>query len=161
MLLLVAEVLDLLPLRHDIQAAHVAVRGKLLELRLLQLQVTLDHARAEVEVLHHDLAQVVIGQAVLGGAVGIDEHRKRLNDTNRVGNLNKAAACEAGRNKRLGSETTHVRRTAVHLARILTGESTATVRSPATIGIDDNLATREASISMRSSDDEGPDGLMW
>ena len=59
-LLLVREVLDELPGGLDVVAAHVAVGGQPLKLRLLQLEVALDAPGAEVEVALHDVAKRLV-----------------------------------------------------------------------------------------------------
>jgi hypothetical protein len=55
--------------------------------------------------------------------------------------------------------TRHVRRRAVYLCRVFTGESAAAVPGNAAISIDDNLAPGAAGIRDRTADDKAPGGV--
>jgi len=57
---LVLQRLHHLPRRHHILAAHVTVGSQPLVLRLLQVQVALDAAGAEVEIALHNLAELLV-----------------------------------------------------------------------------------------------------
>ena len=47
----------------------------------------------------------------------------------------------------------------VDLGKVLSGESSSTVSSPTTIGIDNDLATGQASITLGTTNDEAARGL--
>ena len=60
MLLLMGKILDLLPLRVKVGPAHMPIRRQLLELGLLEVQVSLNAARPEIEVANEDVAKVSV-----------------------------------------------------------------------------------------------------
>ena len=47
----------------------------------------------------------------------------------------------------------------VDLGEVLSGESTSTVGTPATVGVDDDLAASETGITLGTTDDEAAGGL--
>lgn len=98
-------------------AAEVAVRSRLLEDGLSQLQVAEQTARAEVEVVVDDLHKVLVGLAGAGlaGAVRVNVDGKRVRDTDRIGQLDQHAVAEAGVNEGLGDPAGCVRSGSVHL----------------------------------------------
>ena len=132
------EALNFFPLGHQIHAAHVSVGGELLELRLLELKIADDAARAEIEVALDDLAELIVG--LNAGAVGVDKHGEGLDDTDGVRDLHKSALGEAGGNQRLSGPASGVSSRAIDLGVVLAGESAATVGAPATVSVDDDLA---------------------
>merc|ERR1719421_192517 len=93
-------------------------------------------------------------QAARLRAVGLDEEGERLGDADRVGQLHERALREAALHNGLGHLPADVRRRAVDLGRVLAGERTATVRTPAAVGVDDDLAAREARVALRPADGE-------
>ena len=138
------EALDFLPLGHEVETTHVSVGGELLELRLLELKVADDAARAEIKVALDDLAQLIVGLDT--GAVRVDEHGEGLDDTDGVRDLDKGALGEAGGNQRLRGPASGVGGRAIDLGVVLARESATTVGTPAAVGVDDNLAAGQTLI---------------
>ena len=90
----------------------------------------------------------------LARAVGLDVHRNRLGHADRVGELDQRALREAGGDDVLGDVARHVSGRAVHLRGVLAGERAAAVRGAAAVGVDDDLAARQAGVALRPADDE-------
>ena len=112
---------------------------------LLQVKVDADHPRPEVKVLLHNLEDILVRDRA--GTVSVNKDRQGLRHTNGIGDLHNAAACKTTSNDALGSLPGNVCTTAVDLGRVLARESTTTVGSPATIGVDDYLATSESRLN--------------
>lgn len=95
----------------------MAVRSRLLEDGLSQLEVAQQAAGPEVEVVVDDRHKVLIGLAGagLGGAVGVDVDGKRVRDADRVRQLHQHAVAEAGVDEGLGYPAGRVRGGSVHL----------------------------------------------
>ena len=85
---------------------------------------------------------------------GIDEHRHRLGDADRVGELHHAALGQAGRDDVLRDVARHVAGRAIDLRGILARERAAAVRRRAAVGVDDDLAAGDAGVAVRAADDE-------
>ena len=123
-----------------------------------------DAARRQV----HHLAQrlLELGLVDLAGAVQVDIDRQRLGDADGVGELDRAAVGEAGRDDVLGEIARRIGGRAVDLGRVLAGEGAAAVRGRAAIGVDDDLAAGQAGVAVRAADDElagrvdVPDGVL-
>lgn len=111
-----------------------------------------DDTRAKVEVVADDLHELLVGP--LAGAVGVDEDGEGLSNTNGVRELDEAAASEAGVDQGLGDPAGSVGRRAIDLGEVLAREGTSTVGTPATVGIDDDLAAGQASVTLRATNDE-------
>ena len=135
----------------------MAVGCRLAVDRAQQVQV-LDHAeRSQVE----DLADRV-GDALLGkssGAEGIDVQADRACSSNRVSQLNLAALGDTRSHDVLGHPAGSVRRGAINLRRILSGERATAVAGHAAVGVDDDLATRQARICGRPAQHEATGGV--
>lgn len=135
-----------------------------------------DDTRSEIPVLADDLDKLLIGP--LASAISVDVNRQRFGDTNSVRELDKCTASETSSNKGLGykqgiSENFFLgtRRTkhtdpacgissrTIDLREILAREGTSTVGTPATIGIDNDLATSKTSITLRTANNETSGGL--
>ena len=122
-----------------------------------QVKLLDDDTRAQVEVVADDLDELIRG---LGrGAVGVDVDREGLRDTDGVGELDESTAGEAGGNKGLGDPAADVGGGSVDLGEVLARESTTTVGTPATVGIDDDLSAGETGITLGATDDEKTGGL--
>ncbi|DAZ98358.1 TPA: hypothetical protein N0F65_000677 [Lagenidium giganteum] len=148
------EVLDGLPGEVFIVAAEVAVRGGLAHDWALELQVTLEDTGAQVKVLLNDLHEVIVGEAVLHGAVRVNVDAKWVWHTNSVRKLHEGTRSEALGNDRLSDPTRGVSGRTVHLGGVLAREGTTTVGAPATIGVDDDLTASEAGITVWATNDE-------
>lgn len=111
-----------------------------------------DDTRPQVEVLADDLDKLVGG--LVRGAVGLNEDGKRLGDTNGVRKLDESTAGETGLEQGLGDPAGKVSGRAVDLGVVLAGESTTTVSTPATVGVDDDLTASQAGVTLGTTDDE-------
>ena len=136
----------------EVGVAEVAVLGGLAVDGLREAELLDDDTRAEVEVVADDLDELVRGLG--GGAVGLDEDGQRLSNTNGVRELDEGTAGEAGVDEGLGNPSGEVGSRAVDLAVVLSGESTTTVGSPSTVGVDDDLTAGETGVTLRTTDDE-------
>ena len=135
----------------------MAVLGGLSVDGLGQVKVLHDDTGTEIEVVADDLDQLVGG---LGrGAVALNEDGKGLSDTNGVGELDEGTAGKLGVDQRLGDPARNVGGRAVDLGVVLSGESTTTVGTPTTVGINDDLTASETGITLRTTDDEAAGGL--
>merc|ERR1719326_2001466 len=134
--------------------AKVAVCSGLLVLWLAECQGHGNGARAAVELDLEDVGDVIRSQLAAPGAVGLDEERQRLGNTDGGRELDQAALGEAALHNGLGHLTADVCGRAIHLGGVLAGEGTATVGTPAAVGVNDDLAASEAGITLRTADDE-------
>jgi len=149
------ELLGLLP--GVVGVAKVAVRGGLEVLGPLEVELTDDDTGAEIPVLEDDLDE--LGVVLLASAVGVDVDGEGLGNTDGVGKLDESAASEPSSNEGLGDPSGSVGSRAIDLGEILSRESSSTVGTPSTIGIDDDLATSQTGITLRSTDNEASRGL--
>merc|ERR1711939_1063824 len=117
--------------------AEVAVGGGLLVLWLTEDQGHGNGTWTAVELDLQDVSDVIGSQLAALGAVGLDEERQRLGHTDGVRELDQAALGKATLHNRLGHLTADVCGRAVHLGRVLAGEGTTTVGTPATVGVND------------------------
>src|SRR3954464_3398338 len=88
------------------------------------------------------------------GAMGIDQERHRVGDTDRIGDLDGAALRDAGGDHVLGKIAGGIGRRAIDLGGILSGEGAAAMGSIAAIGVDDDLAPSEPAIPSGAPDYE-------
>lgn len=118
------EGLGLLP-GEALVGTEVTVLGSLEVDGLGQVQLLDNDTGAHVEVVADDLDQLIRG--LVGGAVGLDEQRQGLSDTNGVRELNEGTAGEASSDQGLGDPAAQVSSRAIDLAEVLAGEGTTTV----------------------------------
>jgi hypothetical protein len=130
----------------------VAVLGGLAVDGVDEVELLDNDTGAHVEVGLDDLDE--LAGALVGGAVGLDEDGERLSDTNGVGELDEGTAGKLGVDERLGDPAGEVGSRAVDLAVVLAGEGTTTVSTPATVGVDDDLAASETGVTLRTTNDE-------
>lgn len=130
----------------------MAVLGSLAVDGLDEIELLDDDTGTHVEVLTDDGDELVRG--LVRGAVRLDEDRERLGNTNGVGELNEGSASEASVDEGLGDPTGEVGSGAIDLGVVLSRESTTTVGTPSTVGVNDNLAASETSVTLRTTDDE-------
>ena len=120
-------------------------------------------ARREIHDLHQRAFE--LGFVDVARAVQVDIDRQRLGDADRIGKLKGAAIAQSRGDDVLGEIARGVGRRAVDLGRILAREGAAAVRRRAAVGVDDDLASREAAIAVGPADIElarridVPDGL--
>ncbi len=89
-----------------------------------------------------------------GGTLGIHEKSAGLSYPNGIRHLHQYFVAQAGRYHVLGNVTRGVGRRAVYLGRIFTRESPAPVRTLTAVGIHDDLAARQAGITVWTTDHE-------
>src|SRR5687768_13075 len=68
-----------------------------------------------------------------------------------IAHLQFEACRQTRRDHILGDITCHIRRAAVDLRRVLAAERAAAVTRHASVGVDDNLATRQSSVALWST----------
>lgn len=150
------ELLGLLP-AEALVGTEVTVLGSLEVDRLVQVKLTDDDTRSEIEVVADDLDELL--GVLLGGAVRVDVDGERLGDTNGVGELDEGTSAEASGDKGLGDPSTNVGSRSVDLGEVLAGECTTTVSTPTTVGVDNDLSAGQTSITLGTTDDEEARGL--
>ncbi len=149
------EGLGLLP--GELLVGEVTVLGGLEVDGLGKVKLTDNDTGTEVKVVADDLNKLLGG--LVGGTVGVDVEGEGLGDTNGVGELDKGTAGEAGGNEGLGDPAANVGSGTVDLGVILSGESTTTVGTPATVGVDDDFTASKTSITLGTANDETARGL--
>ncbi len=95
----------------------------------------------------------------LAGAESVDADADRIGMADGVGELHFAAVGQAGRDHILRHPASHVSRAAVDFARVLSRKRAAAVPSHSAVGIDDDLAARDASVAFWSADHETAGGI--
>lgn len=149
------EFLALFP--REFLSSEVSIGSSRLEDGLIQSEITDDAARTKIEVLIDDLDN--FGLRVLGGSVRVDMDGERVVYTNRIGELDQTTVAHTGVDKGLGNPTRSVSSRAIHLRRILSREGTASMGSPTTIGIDNDLTTCQTRVSAGSTDHKATRGV--
>lgn len=117
-----------------------------------QVQLLDNDTGSEVEVVTYDLDQLL--RRMFGGAVSLDVNGQRLGNTDGVGELHKSSSGQTGVHQRLGNPTGSVSSRSVDLGKVLSGESTTTVSTPTTVGVDNDLSTGQTSVTLRTANDE-------
>src|SRR6202171_336328 len=87
-----------------------------------------------------------------GRTEGFGHHRDGFSYSDGVGQLYFCFTREARGDDVLGNVARHVACRAVHLRRVLTGKSAASMASVATVGIHDNFTSGQTSVAHRSTD---------
>ena len=144
------ELLGLLP--GEGLVAEVTVLGSTVVDGVGEVELLDNDTGTEVEVLADDLDKLL--RVLVGGTVVLNEERKGLGDTNGVGELDEAAAGETSLDQGLGDPAGKVGSGTIDLGVILSGESTTTVGTPTTVGVDDDLTASETGITLGTTDDE-------
>ena len=153
---LVLQLLGLLP-AEALVGTEVAVLGGLEVDRLVELELADNDTGPHVEILADDLDKLL--RSLVRGAVRVDVDGERLSNTDGVRQLHERAARELGRDERLGDPAGKVSGRAVDLGEVLAREGTATVGTPATVGVDDDLTASETGVTLGTTDDEEARGL--
>jgi hypothetical protein len=149
------EGLGLLP--GEVGVGEVTVLGSLAVDGVDEVELLDDDTRAHVEVGVNDLNKLL--GALVRGTVGLNEDGERLGDTNGVRELDESTASELGVDERLGDPTGEVGSGTVDLAVVLSGESTTTVGTPATVGVNNDLAASKTGVTLGTTNDEVARGL--
>ena len=133
-------------------SAEVPVLCSLGELWLSEVEILDNLTRTEVEVLVDNGEDFLVG--LLAGAVSVDSERQWFGNADGVRDLDEDTSAEAGLDEGLGHPSCGVRTRPVNLCVVLAGEGTAAVGTPAAVGVDNNLSAGEASVTLRSANDE-------
>ena len=153
------ELLGGLPGEVGVVSAEVAVGGGLLVDGSEEVELLDDVAWAEVEVLLHDLNEVLVSAAAGNGAVGLDVDREGVSEADGIGDLDEDSVAEASGDEGLSHIASVVGGRSVDLGGVLAGEGTTTVGGPTTVGIDDDLSAGETGVSLGATNDEGARGV--
>ena len=130
----------------------MAVGGGFSVNRAQQVEHLDDAFRAQVEMFANQGNQFFF--ADFAGAESIDGNRSRFGNADGVGNLDLALGCQTGGDDVFRNVAAGVSGGTVHFGRIFAGECTATVRSCAAVGIDDDFAAGQTAVALRAADNE-------
>src|ERR1700722_6426083 len=133
-------------------AAEVAVGGGRLVHRAAQLEVAQDRARAQVEVLLHQLGDGLGGDLL--GAEGLDQQRERAGDADRVGHLDLGPVGAAGRGDGLGHLAGGGGARAAALGGALPRDRAPAAPGNPAVGVNDDLPAGQAGVADRAADHE-------
>ncbi len=92
-------------------------------------------------------------------AFGVDRDVHGLGHANGVGHLHLALARQTGGHHVLGHIAGGIGSRAVYLAGVFAAEGTAAVGAGAAVGVHDDLATGQAAIALRATDDKSAGGV--
>ena len=132
--------------------AEVTVVGRLAVNGTEEVELFDDVGGLETEGAEDGVLQFALADFVR--AEGVDRDRDRLGITDGVGELDFGAVREAGGHDVLGHPASHVGGAAVDFARVLAAESSAAVTAHAAVAVDDDFASGQAGVALRSADDE-------
>ena len=141
----------------EVVATEVSVRSSGLVDGVAELEGVHEDTRAQVKVVVDDLQKLFLRKGT--SAVRVDVDGEGSSNTDGVGELDEATLCKLGVDDGLCDPASSVGGRAVDLGRVLTRESATTVGAPASVGVDDDLAASEASITVGSTDDEAARGV--
>src|SRR3984893_2901614 len=146
--------IGLLPRKEPVvrHAAEMAVGGGGLIDRPLQPERLDDPGGPEIKQLAQRRRQFLVRDCAR--VESVDQDRNRLGHADRIRHLDFALGCEPRRDHILGHVARHVAGRAVDLARILARERAAAVAPVAAVCVDDDLASGEPAIAMRTADHE-------
>ena len=117
--------------------------------RTLELEGFDDSLGREFEVVSDQPFETV--GIDLFGSEGVHADGGRLGHSDRVTELHFATVTEFSRHQVLRDVACHVGRAAIDLRRILAAEGAATMSSGSTVGVDDDLSSREPAVSVGSA----------
>src|SRR5436190_8249385 len=135
-------------------SAEVAVVRGLAIHRTQQVQTIDDRARPEIERAHEGF-----GRALVAGAERVDANRHGLGSPDRIADPHLGATRDTVLHDLPGDEPAEVRAGPVDLRRILAAEGAAAVAAHPAVTVDDDLATRHATVGARSALHEGARGI--
>lgn len=149
------KLLGLLP--GEALVSEMSVLGGLVVNGVGKVEFLDNDTRAEIEVVEDDLDKLFRG--LVRSTVGLNEERKGLGNTDGVGELDERTTGQLGVDERLGDPASKVGSGAVDLGVVLSGESTTTVSTPTTVGVDNDLTASKTGITLGTTDDEETGGL--
>ena len=94
-----------------------------------------------------------------GRAESVEHHGHGLGHSDRVSQLDLDPVSQACCNQILGDIARHVAGGAVHLGRILPGKGSTPVTAHSAVGVDDDLAAGQATVTLRPPGDETSGGV--
>ena len=133
---------------------QMAISGSLLINRITKLQAIFNSLRAKIKKFIYLLRNLTIAHVYMAAAISIDIDIDGTSHTNSIRHLHQHFVSHTGCHQVLGNMTGCISGTTVYLTGVLTGESATTVSTFTTVGIYDNLASRQTGISVRSADNE-------
>src|SRR6266480_449694 len=107
-----------------------------------QVQCLNDSGRAQIKMLIDKVDNLIIRD--FSSIEGLDEQRKRASNTDGVGYLEFQAISQARRNDILRNMARSIGSRTIHLRRIFAAKCSATMARHTTIGIYDDLTSRQA-----------------
>ncbi len=116
-----------------------------------------DASRTEFKVLLHQFQQMCIID--LAGAKGIDHNADRTGNADRIAQLHFTLIGQASSHNVFRDITAGIGGTAVYLCGVLTGECTTSMTGITAIGIHNNLTSGQASIPLRTANNEFARGV--
>jgi len=152
--LVLAKILGVLPLEElhtilgDWLTSEMAVSSRLLILGLPKSKGHSNGTRACIESNFQHFGEIICAELWNLSAISLHKQRKGFGHANGIRKLDEATLGKFALHDRLCHLPADVCRAPVDLGWILTGESAATVGTPTTICVDDNLATSEARIAL-------------
>ena len=135
----------------------MTVVGRLGVNRTEELELFDDVSGLEGENLEDRREDLFVGNGA--GAEGIDMHAHRQRVTDGIGKLHLALAGKPGGHDVFRNPAAHVGGRAVDLRRILAGKRATAVTAHTAVGVDDDLATGETGVTLRTADDEIAGGV--
>lgn len=117
----------------------MTVRSGLQVLRLLEIELLDDDTGPQVPVVSDDFNQIEVGH-LLAGTVGVDVDGQGLGDSDSVRELDESSSSETGGDQGLCDPSGSVSGRSVDLGKVLSGESTTSVSTPSTVGVDNDLS---------------------
>ena len=133
---------------------HVAVSGSVGVDWLTELKARLDGVGAHIEDLRHLFSNLRIGHLHLRRTVGINVDVRWLSYADGVRHLHEDLSGHTGGNEIFSDVARCVRGRTIYLTRVFAGESSTTVSAFTAVGIDDDLTSGEAGISVGATDYE-------
>ena len=127
----------------------MTVRRSLAVDRALQVEVAHDRSRTQVERVANGLLDLRLFDLVR--AERFHEDADGLRHTDGVGHLHFATTCSAGRHHVLGHPASGVRSRAVDLRGVFAAERSTAVATHAAVRVDDDLATGQTGVGVRST----------
>src|SRR5690606_4467405 len=107
-----------------------------------------------IKVLQNEVLNLILWN--LFSAKRFDGNRQGMRHANGIRHLNFKTVSQSSRHYILGDIAGHVGCGAVNFRAVFAAESTTAMPGYATVGIDDNLAPGQASITHRATNNEAP-----
>ena len=122
--------------------------------RLTEFQLAFDSLRAQIEELLNLLRYLTIAHSHTATTIGIDINAYRLCHANGIGQLHQHLVGHTCCHHIFGNIAGCIGCGTVYLAGILAREGTTTMTAFAAIGVNNDLASRQTCITMRTANHE-------